>query len=282
VRGSRLGELALGAGTWLVGALFASMLSLLLVRGVRATGSWSRLVTVLTGVPRELEVGGGIGPQIYNTVYLALLSLLFAAPIAIAAAAWLARFAREGVLLSAVRVALDSLASLPSVVYGLFGFLLFVVWLKLGYTVLGGALVLACLNLPVLVGLSEEALRSTPRALEEASLALGASRVQTLLRVTLPHAAPGILSAVVLAFGRVFAESAPLIYTAGLSTDPRTPYSLSPLRSGETLAVHLWYLGSSGVVPDRHVIAAASAAVLVVLAIGTTMLGHALSPRRAV
>jgi phosphate transport system permease protein len=265
--------------TTLVGGGLLALLLFVLGDGAMRVGSFARAVTLVTALPRELEAGGGIGPQIFNTVYLAVLSMLVTAPLGIAAAAFLARFAKQGPLVQAVRVALDGLASLPSIVYGLFGFLVFVVALKLGFTLLGGALVLACLNLPLVVGIAEEAIRAVPRELEDASLALGASRVQTLFGVTLPYAWPGILSAIVLAVGRVFAESAPLIYTAGLTVDPRAPYDASPLRAGETLAVHLWYVNSNGVVPDKRIISAGAAAVLVLLAVLTNTLGHRLARR---
>ena len=117
--------------------------------------------------------------------------------------------------LSVVRTALDTLAALPSIVYGLFGFLVFVVEMRAGYSLFAGAFVLALLNLPLVVGVAEERLRSVPRELDEASLALGATKVQTTFRITLPYAWPGILSALILSIGRVFAESAPLIMTAG-------------------------------------------------------------------
>ncbi len=268
------GEFALAGVAAALGLGLLALLVLVVWQGIAQVGTVQRAVALLTALPRELEPGGGIGPQIFNTVFLATLSTVATVPVGVAAAAWLARFARQGPFVHAVRTALDALATLPSIVYGLFGFLLFVVTLKLGYTVLGGALVLACLNLPLVVGIAEESIRATPRELEDASLALGASPVQTLFRVTLPHAMPGILSAVVLAIGRVFAESAPLVYTAGLTTDPRTPFSLSPMRSGETLAVHLWYLNSNGVVPDRKLIAAGSAAVLVLLAVIVNLVGR--------
>jgi phosphate transport system permease protein len=275
------GEAALLVVTVLVGGGLLGLLLFVTGDGLARVGTLRRTLDLLTGLPRELEPGGGIAPQVFNTVYLAVLSTLVVAPLGVAAAAYLARFARQGPLVEAVRVALDGLASLPSIVYGLFGFLVLVVALKLGYTLLGGALVLACLNLPLVVGITEEALRAVPRELADASLALGASRVQTLLGVTLPCARHGILSAIVLAVDRVFAESAPLIYTAGLTIDPRAPYDLSPLPAGETLAVHLWYVNSNGVVPDERVISAGAAAVLVLLAVLTNALGHQLARRTA-
>lgn len=216
-------------------------------------------------LPLETEAGGGVGPEIFNTVYFALLSTAVTLPIGIGAAVYLARFARSAPLVGALRTALDTLASLPSIVYGLFGFLVFVVQMRAGYSLAAGAFVLALLNLPLVVGIAEEALRAVPRELEEASLALGATRVQTVFRVSLPVAWPGILAALVLGIGRVFAESAPLIMTAGTTISRASAYSPSPFRGGETLAVHLWYVNSVGLAPDRAEISAGTAAILVVL-----------------
>ncbi len=182
------------------------------------------------------------------------------------AAVYLARFARSQRFVGAVRMALDTLASLPSIVYGLFGFLVFVVQMGAGYSLLAGAFVLALLNLPLVVGIAEESMHAVPRELDEASLALGATPVQTALRVTIPYAWPGILSALVLSVGRVFSESAPLIMTAGTTISRSNAYSLDPFRGGETLAVHLWYVNSAGLAkPDRADVSAGTAAVLVVL-----------------
>jgi len=190
----------------------------------------------------------------------------------VGAAVYIARFARSGPFVASVRVALDTLASLPSIVYGLFGFLMFVVEMKAGYSLIAGAFVLALVNLPLVVGVTEEAIRGVPRELEDASLALGATQVQTVLRVTLPYAWPGILSALVLSIGRVFAESAPLIMTAGTTISRSTAYSLDPFRGGETLAVHLWYVNSAGLSPDKADVSAGTAAVLVVLVALTNVL----------
>jgi phosphate transport system permease protein len=219
----------------------------------------------LVALPSETAAGGGVGPELFNTVYFAVLSTAITLPIGVGAAVYLARFGRSERLHDAVRMALDTLASLPSIIYGLFGFLVFVVQMKAGYSLFAGAFVLALLNLPLVVGITEESLRAVPRELDEASLALGATPVQTVLRVTLPYAWPGILSAVVLSVGRVFAESAPLIMTAGTTISRSTAYSLDPFRGGETLAVHLWYVNSAGLAPDRAEVSAGTAAVLVVL-----------------
>jgi phosphate transport system permease protein len=219
----------------------------------------------LVSLPSETQAGGGIGPEIFNTIYFAVLSTAITLPIGVGAAVYLARFARSTRFVGAVRIALDTLSSLPSIVYGLFGFLLFVVQMRMGYSLFAGAFVLALLNLPLVVGIAEESLHAVPRELDEASLALGATPIQTAWRVTVPYAWPGILSALVLSIGRVFAESAPLIMTAGTTISRATAYSLDPFRGGETLAVHLWYVNSAGLSPDRAEISAGTAAMLVIL-----------------
>ena len=231
----------------------------------------------LISLPSDTRAGGGIGPEIFNTVYFALLSTLVTLPVGVGAALYMARFAKRKRFVAALRMALDTLASLPSIVYGLFGFLVFVVEMKLGYSLFAGAIVLAILNLPLMVGITEESLRAVPRELEEASLALGATPVQTAMRVTVPYAWPGILSALVLTIGRVFAESAPLIMTAGTTVSRGTAYSLDPFRGGETLAVHLWYVNSAGLAPDRADVSAGTAATLVVLILLTNVLAARLA-----
>ena len=225
----------------------------------------------LIALPSETTAGGGVGPEIFNTIYFAVLSTAITLPVGVGAAVYLARFAKSARFVGAVRMALDTLASLPSIVYGLFGFLVFVVQMKAGYSLFAGAFVLALLNLPLVVGIAEESMHAVPRELDEASLALGATPVQTAIRVTIPYAWPGILSALVLSIGRVFAESAPLIMTAGTTISRANAYSLDPFRGGETLAVHLWYVNSAGLAPDRAEVSAGTAAVLVVL-VGLTNL----------
>jgi phosphate transport system permease protein len=228
-------------------------------------------------LPSETHAGGGIGPEIFNTLYFAVLSTLVTLPIGVGAALYMARFAKPGPFVHILRTALDTLSSLPSIVYGLFGFLVFVVQMRAGYSLLAGAFVLALLNLPLVVGITEESLRSVPRELEDASLALGATTVDTAFRVTVPYAWPGILSAIVLSIGRVFAESAPLVMTAGTTISRANAYSLNPFRGGETLAVHLWYVNSAGLSPDKGEVSAGTAAVLVLLILLTNTLAARLA-----
>jgi len=226
----------------------------------------------LLSLPSETHAGGGIGPEIFNTLYFAVLSTAVTLPLGVGAAIYLAKFARAKRFVAVTRLALGTLASLPSIVYGLFGFLLFVVAMHAGYSLFAGAFVLALLNLPLVVGVAEQSLRAVPRELEDASLALGATEVETVMLVSLPHAWPGILSAIVLSIGRVFAESAPLIMTAGTTISRSSAYSLNPLRGGETLAVHLWYVNSAGLSPDKADVSAGTAAILVVLVVTTNLI----------
>jgi phosphate transport system permease protein len=231
----------------------------------------------LLTLPSETKAGGGVGPELFNSVLLAALSTLLSAPIGVGAALYLARFARAKRFVTLARAALDTLASLPSIIYGLFGFLLFVVMMNKGYSLFAGACSLALLNLPIMVAVSEESLRNVPRDLEDASLALGTSKVRTALFVSLPYAWPGILSAIVLSIGRVFAESAPLIMTAGTTVSRATAYSTDPMRGGESLAVHLWYVNSAGLAPDRDAVSAGTATVLLVLVIAVNAIATRLA-----
>ncbi len=231
----------------------------------------------LLTLPSETKAGGGIGPELFNSVLLAALSTLLSAPIGVGAALYLARFARAPRFVTLARAALDTLASLPSIIYGLFGFLLFVVMMNQGFSLFAGACALALLNLPVMVAVSEESMRNVPRELEDASLALGTSPVRTALFVTLPYAWPGIVSAIVLSIGRVFAESAPLIMTAGTTVSRATAYSADPMRGGESLAVHLWYVNSAGLAPDRDAVSAGTATVLLLLVVAVNAVATRLS-----
>ncbi|MDP9036075.1 MAG: phosphate ABC transporter permease PstA [Myxococcota bacterium] len=247
---------------------------LVVLAGAVAMAAFGRdhLPRFLIALPSETSAGGGIAPELFNTVYFAVLSTMITLPIGVGAAVYLARFAHSRRFVGTVRTALDTLAALPSIVYGLFGFLVFVVEMRAGYSLFAGAFVLALLNLPLVVGIAEESLRAVPLELDDASLALGATPVQTTLRVTIPYAWPGVLSALVLSVGRVFAESAPLIMTAGTTISRSNAFSLDPFRGGETLAVHLWYVNSAGLSPDKAEVSAGTAAVLVVLVTVTNVL----------
>jgi phosphate transport system permease protein len=200
-------------------------------------------------------------PALINTVVMTTLSLLLAVPLGVFSAIYLTEYARRGSpLVKAVRLAAETLAGIPSIVYGLFGMLLFVVKLRWGYSVLAGSFTLAIMILPLIMRTAEEALLSVPAAYREGSFGLGAGPLRTVFAVVLPPAAPGIFAGVMLSVGRIMGESAALIFTAG--TVARVPENL--LSSGRTLAVHMYSLSSEGLYLNQ---AYAAAVVLFALSV---------------
>jgi phosphate transport system permease protein len=198
-------------------------------------------------------------PAMVNTVMMTAMALLIAVPLGALAAVYLAEYARRGSrVVRIIRMASETLAGIPSIVYGLFGFLFFVVALKWGLSMLAGAFTLSIMILPLIMRTAEEALLAVPDMYREGSFALGAGRVRTVFRVALPAAAPGILAGVILAIGRVVGESAALILTAG--TAARATGSL--MKSGRTMAVHMYNLSSEGMHIDQTY---ATAVVLIAL-----------------
>lgn len=182
--------------------------------------------------------GGGILPMIVSTVYMVLLSILVATPIGILSAIYLQEYAKKGRLVTIIRFATESLAGIPSIIYGLFGGIFFVVTLGMKYSILSGALTVAIIILPVIIRTTEESLKTVPQSYREASLALGSTKFQTLYKVVLPSAIPGILSGVILSVGRVIGESAAILLTAGtVAQMPGTIFD-----SARTLTVHAYLL----------------------------------------
>jgi phosphate transport system permease protein len=226
---------------------------------------WSALTpSFLFGTPKE-TAGGGIGPEIYNSFYILVLTLAFTVPIAVAAGVYIQEYALPGAFRSIVQFSAESLATVPSVVMGLFGLLVFVYLFHWQFSALGGALTLTLLNLPALMRVTQEALASVPDTLREASVGLGGTKWQTITRVVLPSAIGRLTTGIVLIAGRIFGETAALIFTAGLSVPFNHPYDLSPMRPAETLAVHLWYTHSESLVPDVDRIGNGSALVLLIM-----------------
>ncbi|NNU82992.1 phosphate ABC transporter permease PstA [Geobacillus sp. BMUD] len=226
----------------------------------------------LFGRPSNTQAGGGIGPQLLNSFYLLVVTLLLSVPISLGAGIYLAEYAKQGRIVGFIRLCLETMASLPSIVVGLFGLLAFVTLTGWGYTLLGGALAVTIINLPGLTRICETAILDVPANVKEGSLALGATRWQTLVKAVLPAAIPQMVTGVILSAGRIFGEAAVFIYTAGLTTpmlrwDADWGSQANPLnvfRPAETLTVHIWKLNSEGIVPDAKLIAAKSAAVLMV------------------
>ena len=207
----------------------------------------------------------GIQGQLFNSFYILFLSLLFSLPIGMGAGIYLAEYAPENKLTDLVRLSTESLATVPSIVFGLFGMIIFVNMAGLGFTILGGAATLALLNLPILVRVSEESLRTVPSSYREASLALGATMWQTLRKVVLPTALPSLLTGITLVAGRALGETAILIFTAGMNVS-RKMFDVSPTAPGETLAVHLFALKSNPLPGSgAELTADGTAAVLIIM-----------------
>lgn len=249
------------AGLWLIGffilALLAAFLGYILYQGLPVLN-----FHFIFGKSSDIMAGGGVGGQLFNSFYMLFLSMAVSIPVAIGAGIYLAEYARENKLTKAIRLSVESLATVPSIVLGLFGMIIFVNKMHLGFSILGGALTLVLLNLPMLVRVTEESIRTVPRSYEEASLALGATKLQTIFKVVLPSAMPGIITGITLTAGRALGETAILIFTAG-TTVSRFLYDIDVMAGGETLAVHLWYLLSAGLVPDRDQIANGIGALLI-------------------
>lgn len=205
-------------------------------------------------------------PSIITTLIMTFLALIISTPIGIFTGFYLVEYARTGnKLVEIIRLATETLSGIPSIVYGLFGLLFFVTTLGLGFSMIAGASTLGIMILPLIIRATEEALISVPNNLREASFALGAGRLRTVMRVVLPSAMPGILAGVILAIGRIVGETAALIYTAG--TVAQIPEGL--FSSGRTLAIHMYALSSEGLHKNQ---AYATAVVLLIIVIGINTL----------
>ena len=181
---------------------------------------------------------GGIFPMILSTLYMVLVSIAVSTPIGILSAIYLNEYAKKGKIVEIIRFATECLSGIPSIVYGLFGGIFFVVTLKMQYSIIAGALTVAIIILPVIIRTTEEALKTVPNEYREGSLAMGATKFQTLYKVILPSALPGILSGVILSIGRVIGESAAVFLTAGtVASMPSTIFD-----SARTLTVHSYLL----------------------------------------
>jgi phosphate transport system permease protein len=210
----------------------------IVVRGSPAL-SWEFLSTFPKAGMRE----GGILPAIIGTLWLTLGTAIFAVPLGVAAGIYISEYAPDNQLTRAIRIAIINLAGIPSIVYGLFGLGLFVLFLKLGTSILAASLTLSIMTLPVIISTSEEALRSVPNEFRVVSLSLGATRWQTTWRITLPQALPGILTGVILGLERAAGETAPILFTGAAFFLPRLP--TSPLNSTMALPYHIFVISTS-------------------------------------
>ncbi len=207
-------------------------------------------------------------PAIINTLYITALTLLFSVPVGVCAAVYLAEYAkRSSKLVRIIRITNETLAGIPSIVYGLFGFLAFVIFMGWSYSLIAGVLTLSIMVLPTIIRTTEEALLSVPDSYREGSFGLGAGKLRTVFKIIVPAAMPGILSGVILAIGRIVGESAALIFTAG--TSPVAATGL--LDSARTLSVHMYCLLSEGLYTKQ---AYATAVVLLVVVIAINALSE--------
>ena len=247
-----------GAGLLIIGVL-KLFLGYILIKGLPVLS-----LAFIFGQSSDITAGGGVGAQLFNTFYILFLSLIVATPIAIGAGIYLAEYSARGRLADMIRLSVECLASVPSIVLGLFGMILFINLMGFGISLGVGAMTLALMNLPIIVRVTEESLKTVPREYREASLALGATKWQTIARVVLPAAMPGIVTGITLTAGRAVGETAILIFTAGTTVSRMIPdFSLSA--GGETLAVHMWYVMAIGLVPDRIDVANGTGALLILV-----------------
>lgn len=214
-------------------------------------------------------------PSIFNTVFITFLTLLIAVPIGIFSAVYLVEYAKKGSkLIKVIRVTTETLAGIPSIVFGLFGFLAFVIALGWGYSMIAGVLTLVMMVLPTIIRTTEEALLAVPNSYREGSFGLGAGKIRTIFKIIVPTAIPGILSGVILAIGRIVGETAALIYTSG--TVAETATSLTD--SARTLSVHLYCLLSEGLFTNQ---AYATAVILLLLVVGINALSNFIAKKLA-
>jgi phosphate transport system permease protein len=262
----------LGFITVLVAVLFIAIILLLLVQGA----------------PAFLQSGffgtgeGGILSELFNTVYILVLTEIFLFPISLAAAIYLVEYARQGRLVGVIHFAAETLAGVPSIVLGMFGALLFGGILGLHTSRLTGALALLCLNFPIALRLFEDALSSVPRELREGGLALGATKWRMIRTVVLPSALPGLVTGLIISAGKIVGEAAALLFTMGIF-NPGNVFTLNPMIASDTLTTRLYYLkgpggGTTGLgTPRETAVAAGIAAALIIFLLIINIASRALS-----
>ncbi len=226
----------------------------------------------LSQEPQDMGRHGGILSTIVATAYITLIAVLLASPLGVGTAIYLTEYTREGWATRIIRFGAECLAGVPSIILGLFGFVLFVMTLGFGWSVISGALTLAIMVLPIIIRTSEEAIKAVPREYRTACFALGMSQWQTITRIVLPSALPGITTGIMLSVGRSLGETAVLLFTAGAAL--RTPVSL--FDSGRTMAVHFYILAREGIsMPNAY----GTAAVLVVSILLINLAAYSLMQR---
>lgn len=264
---------ALRTAAGLVILALAGILLFVFMEGASAI-SW----TFLTDFPRDSMTKGGIFPAIMGTIYLTLGAAMFALPLGVAAAIYLSEYAKEGKLLRVIRLGIHNLAGVPSVVFGLYGLALFCVFMGFGISILSGSLTLGFLILPTIIGAAEEALKQVPASFREASLGLGATKWQTIYKVVLPAAAPGILTGAILGVGRAAGETAPIMFTAATFYSKFMPKSI--FDEVMALPYHIYVLATAGTHIDQtRPLQYGTALTLIALVLGLNMIAIVIRAR---
>jgi phosphate transport system permease protein len=243
---------------------------LLIIAFILANGFTALSWEFLSRPPVQSMTRGGILPCIVGTLLLSLGAILIAFPVGLVSAIYLCEFARPGPFLRLVRLGIGNLAGVPSVIFGLFGMAFFVIYLKFGVSLLAGALTLAAMSLPIIIGATEEALKAVPDQYREASLALGATRLQTVFRAVLPAALPGVLTGGILGVSRAAGETAPIMFTAAVFYTPSLPASL--FDEIMALPYHIYVLATAGTeIARTRPLQYGTALVLICLVLGLNL-----------
>lgn len=233
-----IAKIVLGSAVILTLSILFFIIIYILYHGLTIV-SWKFLSAPI----KEMGKDGGIFPSIVSTLYLVIFSVIIATPLGVGTAIYLTEYTRENYLTKIIRFGADCLAGIPSIIFGLFGFVFFVIYLNLGWSLISGALTLAAMMLPTIIRTSEEAFRAVPGTFREVTYSLGGTKWQGIRRIVLPKALPGIVTGVILSIGRTVSETAALIFTAGMSIRiPTTIFS-----SGRSLAVHFYILAKEGI-----------------------------------
>jgi phosphate transport system permease protein len=248
------------------GLALAVIVYFIAINGLKAI-NW----TFLSQPPMDSMTKGGILPCIVGTLALSVGALVVAFPIGVASAVYLNEYARPGKILRIIRLGINNLAGVPSVVFGLFGLAFFVIYLKMGVSLLAGALTLGVMSLPVIIGATEEALKTVPDTYREASLGLGATKLQTIFRVVLPAALPGILTGGILGVSRAAGETAPIMFTAAVFYTPHLPKSI--FDEIMALPYHIYVLATAGTeIEATRPLQYGTALVLIALVLGMNLI----------
>jgi phosphate transport system permease protein len=257
----------LGGATVLTLMILVFIIFFILEKGLPVIG-----FKFLTSNPEDMGRAGGIFPTLIGTIILPVLAIIIATPLGVFTAVYLSEYTKENKATRIIRFGTDCLAGIPSIIFGLFGYIFFVITLGFGWSILSGGLTLAVMILPTIIRTSEEAIKAVPKSYREVSFSLGATSWQTVKKVILPNALPGIVTGIMLSIGRSIGETAAVIFTAGSSL--RIPESL--LDSTRTMAVHFYILAREGISAEN---AYGTAATLIIAVLGVNLTAYWLMNR---